>query len=112
MQPKLLPGESVATLPNGNILLTMRNGNSHEFSPEEWEEHQADFHENLEVTAMIDMMLESIKHRQTVQVSEMIDGLLDLRQRAASVEQGFKNAVDSMLKYAAIVHGNPEEVAD
>lgn len=93
----ILPGESIATLPNGNILLTMRNGNTHEFTPSEWNEHNEEFMDDLPVSEMIDLLLNEIKGRQTVQTSEMIDGLLDLRQRAVRMEQGFKNAVDCML---------------
>lgn len=84
----LLPGESVATLPNGNIVLTMRNGTTQEFTPDEWADYNAEFMSNLSTVDMVLMLMDSIRLRDIVPTSEVIDALLDIRQRAIEQERG------------------------
>lgn len=84
----LLPGESVANLPNGNVVLTMRNGTTKEFTPDEWADFNDDFMSNLSTGDMVLMLMDSIRLRDIVPTSEMIDALLDIHKRALEQERG------------------------
>ena len=88
-----LPGEQLVTLADGTLRLTMRNGDMRDFTPDEWEEFRIDFNENLPASELIDCVIDTLKGRGLVSTSEMIDALLDVRNRAVRTEDGLKNAV-------------------
>ena len=88
-----LPGEQLVTLADGTLRLTMRNGVIQLFSPEEWEEYRADFNENMRASELIDCVIDTLKGRDLVSTSEMIDLLLDIRNLAANTETALKNTV-------------------
>lgn len=92
MDTQLHPGERLVTLPNGNLVLHMRNGNVMEYTPEEWAEYIADFH--MSTVELIDSLLAGVSGRNMVQTSELIDALLDIRKAAVGTETGLRNAID------------------
>jgi len=88
-----LPGEQLVTLADGTLRLTMRNGVIQFFSPEEWEEYRADFNENMKASQLIECVIDTLKGRDLVSTSEMIDLLLDILNLTANTETALKNAV-------------------
>lgn len=92
MDTQLHPGERLVTLPNGNLVLHMRNGQTSEYTPEEWAEYMADF--NMSTVELLDSLLAGVSGRNMVATSELIDALLDIRKAAVGTENGMRTAID------------------
>lgn len=104
-----LPGERLVTLADGTLRLTMRNGTMQDFTPEEWEEFRADFNEHMEASQFVDCVIDSLTGRDLVSTSEMIDALLDIRNRVARTEAGAKNAVRMWMEATGLSQHSDEE---
>jgi hypothetical protein len=104
-----LPGERLVTLADGTMRLTMRNGTMRDFTPEEWEEFRADFNENLQASELIDCVIDTLKGRDLVSTNEMIDALLDIRNRAVRTEEGSKNLARLWMEASGLSQHSDEE---
>ena len=102
MNNKLLPGESLTTTTDGNIVLTMRNGMTQEFTPDDWDEYNSEYMESISTVERIDIALDVIKGRQIVETSEMVDVLLDLRKQAALEGERLQEAIKAWMKLAGV----------
>lgn len=74
----LLPGESMTRLDDGTVVLTCRNGTTHTFAEEEWEEYNADFMDNLRTSDALELCLAKVSNRSLISGAEVVDMLLDL----------------------------------
>lgn len=91
--PRILPGEALYALPNGQVRLIARNGTAADFTVSEWEDYITEYNENMRMTDRIDILLDTLRGRDIVPTSEVVDALLDLRLHAVDDHQGRLNIV-------------------
>lgn len=95
--PRILPGEALYALPNGQVRLIARNGTANDFTVSEWEDYITEYNENLSLVDRIDFLLDSLRGRDIVPTSEVIDSLLDMRVRAQEDYEARKRVVVDYL---------------
>lgn len=105
--PRVLPGEALYELPNGQVRLVTRSGSHCDWTLSEWDEYITEYNENLCSVDRIDFLIDSIRSRDLVATSEVIDALLDLRVVAAREREAHKRTVGMWM--AEVERGNLTE---